>query len=552
MRDKTMLACFLKRGAGIFLAHIRTVLVLFLVVSRAIAQPGNLDDTFGGGLVTRGGGLGMAVTTQPDGKILITGRADNSDDDLMVARYHPSGLRDASFGLQGMVTWNGGYDDRGEGIVVQPDGRIVVVGTTGNGTDDDMMVARFNADGSLDSGFGINGIVILNGFSLDEGHAVALQPDGRIVAVGRSFIGGSNDFIVVRLNSDGTPDTGFNGVGVMKWDNGGNQESAMGLALQPDGRIVVVGYSFSAGYDDLAVIRINANGTMDNSFGFNGVLLWDGMGEARGAEVALQGDGRIVMVGERELVGTVDVLVMRLNGDGTLDNTFGTLGVATWDGGAEDQGTDVLVESNGRIVISGFTNNGSDNDALLLRFDSSGNLDGGFASGGVFIWDGGYSDLFHALSLQPDGMILGIGGTYGGAQWDAMLMRLYGGSPVTGIFPDITVNGGDGPLFLQQTDSLTVSWSLQNNGITDNSDWWLAVDTPFGIWFWTFFGWTDSLLPFYSGSLYTLDVFSSPAIPLLGLPAGNYTFYFGVDMNMDGNINIPSLYLDSAVVNLAP
>ena len=541
MRNMTMLAGFLKCGAGLFLAHALIVMVLFTLVPLAIAQPGNLDDTFGGGLVTRDGGLGMAVTTQPDGKILVTGRADNGDYDLMVARYHPSGMRDASFGLQGIIIWDGGFDDRGEGIVVQPDGKIVVVGTTGNGADDDMMVARFNADGSLDSGFGINGIVILNGFSLDEGHAVSLQPDFRIVEEGRSFIIGSNDFIHVRIKSDGTPDSGFNAVGVMKWDNGGNQESASGLALQPDGRIVVVGYSFSGGNDDLAVVRVNANGTLDSGFGNNGVLLWDGFGEARGADVALQGDGRIVVVGERDFIGTVDVLVLRLNGDGTLDNT--------WDGGAEDQGTDVLVENDGRIVVSGFTNNGSDNDLLLLRFDSSGNLDGEFASGGAFIWDGGYSDLFHSLSSQPDGMILGIGGTYGGAQWDVVLMRLYGG---TGIIPDITVNGGDGPLFLQPTDSLTVSWSLQNSGITDNSDWWLAVDTSFGIWFWTFFGWTDSPLPFYSGPLYTLDMFSSPAIPLLGLPAGTYTFYFGVDMNMDGNISIPSLYLDSAVVNIAP
>ena len=483
MRDNKMLVNLLRRGFSLTVAHTFIGMALFLVVSHAIAQPGNPDDTFGGGLVTWGGfggDLGLAVITQADGKILVTGRADHGDDDLMVVRYHPSGMLDTSFGLLGVATWDGGYDDIGEGIAVQPDGRIVVVGTTGNGSDNDMMVVRFNTDGSLDDSFGIGGIVIINGSSFDEGHAVALQPDGRIVAAGRSFIGGSNDCLVVRLNSDGTLDNGFDGAGVLHWDNGGNQESASGLAVQSDGRIVVVGYSNSGGNYDLVVVRFNANGTLDNSFGNGGVLLWDGLGEASGAGVALQGDGRIVVVGKREMGGNVDLLVLRLNGDGTFDGSFGLLGIAIWDGGEEDQGTDVVVEGDGRIVVSGFSNNGSENDALLVRFDGGGNLDDGFASGGVFTWDGGHSDLLHALTLRPDGMILGIGGTFGSANWDVLLMRFYGGSAVTGIITDITVNGEDGPLFLQQTDSLTLSLSLQNSGITDNSDWWLAAATPVG------------------------------------------------------------------------
>lgn len=129
--------------------------------------------------------------------------------------------------------------------------------------------------------------------------------------------------------------------------------------------------------------------------------------------------------------------------------------------------------------------------------------------------------------------------------------RYYLRFQVPGIIPDITVNGDDGPLTLQQMDSVTLSLSLQNNGITTNADWWLAAVTPHGVLFWTPSGWTLSWLPAYSGPLFTLDIFASPAIPLLGFPTGTYTFYFGVDMNMDGNVNIQSLYFDTAVVHLA-
>ncbi|OPL17134.1 MAG: hypothetical protein AVO38_05910 [delta proteobacterium ML8_D] len=130
--------------------------------------------------------------------------------------------------------------------------------------------------------------------------------------------------------------------------------------------------------------------------------------------------------------------------------------------------------------------------------------------------------------------------------------RYYLRLQVPGIIPDIKVNGENGPLSLEQTDSLTLSLSLQNNGITANSDWWLATVTPVGIGFWTIFsGWTTSLMPAYSGPLFALDRFGSPAIPLLGFPSGLYTFYFGIDMNTDGNINLESLYFDTAVVYLA-
>ena len=116
--------------------------------------------------------------------------------------------------------------------------------------------------------------------------------------------------------------------------------------------------------------------------------------------------------------------------------------------------------------------------------------------------------------------------------------------------PDIKINGSDGPITLNQSDTLTLTVALDNNGQTDNADWWLAAVTPFGLWFYTFEGWTDALMPGYQGPLSYLDSFEVFSMPVSGLPAGTYTLYFGVDTVMDGNVTWDSVYYDTVEVNI--
>jgi len=126
-----------------------------------------------------------------------------------------------------------------------------------------------------------------------------------------------------------------------------------------------------------------------------------------------------------------------------------------------------------------------------------------------------------------------------------------GNPPLLDIpIPDIKVNESDDPITLTQSDTLTIIVSLNNNGITDNADWWLAADTPFGLFFFTFDGWTDAWVPGYQGPLFYLDSFEVLNMPVSGLPAGTYTLYFGVDTDMDGNVTWDSLYYDIVVVNI--
>ena len=116
--------------------------------------------------------------------------------------------------------------------------------------------------------------------------------------------------------------------------------------------------------------------------------------------------------------------------------------------------------------------------------------------------------------------------------------------------PDIKANGSDGPITLYQNDTLTITVSLNNNGITDNADWWLAADTPFGLYFYTFSGWVPYTEPAYQHALFYLPTYEVFSTPVSGLPAGTYTLYFGIDTVMDGDITWDSLYYDTVEVNI--
>jgi len=128
--------------------------------------------------------------------------------------------------------------------------------------------------------------------------------------------------------------------------------------------------------------------------------------------------------------------------------------------------------------------------------------------------------------------------------------RISPSSIIVETIPDIKANGSDGPVTLDQLDTLTVTVALDNNGITDNADWWLAADTPFGLFFFTFDGWTDAWMPGYQGPLSYLDSFEVLNMPVSGLPAGTYTLYFGVDTVMDGDVTWDSVYYDTVEVNV--
>ena len=325
------------------------------------------------------------------------------------------GVSDNSFDSDGIkaIDFSGGPNgDFGGAVVVQPDGKILMGGSTSGHFE--FALARMNPDGTLDTSFSSDGLQTNNLVSsTDEIVALALQPDGKIVAGGIAVVGGNLGYIVARYLSNGTLDTTFNGTGFTTINPTSGTDYAEDLILQPDGKILIVGNAANSS-TDIAVARLNADGTPDTTFDGDGLLITvvsPSQNDA-GYGIALQADGKIVVSGMTR-VTTPDVLVLRYNSDGSLDTTFDGDGKATTDiNGLSDHGYDVLVQQNGKIVVSASAGTASSgNDFTVLRYNTDGSLDTSFSGDGILpITIGSNADVPYSSVLQTDNKIV-IAGT---------------------------------------------------------------------------------------------------------------------------------------------
>lgn len=265
------------------------------------------------------------IQSQGDGKIVVAGYATTgtgaaADADFAVARYNSNGTLDTSFGSGGKARTNiAGKFDSAQGLVLQSDGKVVLAGRVGvdGGSDPDFGVVRYNTDGALDKGFGAGGIVRTD-FGLgnwEEANDVAVQPDGRLVVAGSVRVGTAFNFGLARFNVDGTPDTVFGTGGLVTTAFSTQGDSSRALALQADGKIVVVGQDASLGTNpDMAIARYLAtDGSLDAAFGSAGKVTVDFFGAIDGAEgVAIQADGKIVVGGFARNAGTTGFALARM------------------------------------------------------------------------------------------------------------------------------------------------------------------------------------------------------------------------------------------------
>lgn len=291
-----------------------------------------------------GNDIARSVTIQADGKIVVAGDTVTKDgsSNMLVARLNADGSPDAGFGKEGADGTPEGFvsislgngNDVVNDLVIAPDGKIVITGTHGEKDNSNMAVARLNADGTVDEGFGTaddgtpNGVVSISlGDGSDIARGVAISPDGKIVVTGESKSkDGSTNVIVVRVNGDGTLDDGFalsddgtpNGVASTSLGNG--NDYATDVVLQKDGKIVVAGYHEEGSSTNVAVLRFNPDGTLDEAFGVaedgtpNGIVnLSLGEGNDMASGVALQGD-KLILVGGTTVAkdGSKNIALMRL------------------------------------------------------------------------------------------------------------------------------------------------------------------------------------------------------------------------------------------------
>jgi uncharacterized delta-60 repeat protein len=326
-----------------------------------------------------------------------------------------AGGLDGAFGTGGTVTTDfAGNGDEARAVAVQPDGKIVAAGGA-LGATVDFALARYRADGTLDPTFGTGGKVTTDFGSNEEAFAVAGQPDGKIVAAG----GAATGFELARYNSDGSLDSTFGAGGKVttRFGLGLPFTRAHAIVLQPDGKIVVAGTATSATAPDFGLARYNPDGSLDSTFGAAGKVTTDIRG-TDGSDfawaVTLQPDGKLVVAGSAAGPSGDAFALARYTPAGALDSTFGSSGrVITGFGGDQDWAQAVAVQADGKIVAAGKTGNqccGGTFDFALARYTAGGTLDTAFGAGGKVTTDfAGGTDNAHALVIQADGKILAGG-----------------------------------------------------------------------------------------------------------------------------------------------
>ena len=421
---------------------------LFLALTASThGAPADLDPSFGaGGKVQASVGTearAFASVLQPDGKIVVGGRARTNRNypDFALARFLPNGNIDASFGTNGVVVTNLNRafapQDEIDALVLQPDGKIVAVGSA-RGTSGALIasaVVRYQANGAVDTTFGAGGIVFLDA-AVDR--AVILQADGRIVCAGGEGSAAEANFQLARLNPDGSLDGTFGAGGFVIIDFNGSGDGIWGLALQPDHKIVAVGQSRTAPSngtsDNFAAARLLPNGSLDPAFGSGGKVTTDfGTLSDVAFAAVVQPDGKIVLSGRAvPQTNAFDFGLVRYNADGSLDSTFGNGGKLTTNFfNGVDAAYSVKLQSDGKVVAAG-VRGGTFTAFGLARYNVNGSLDSTFGSGGIteIFFNGG--DEARALLIQPDGKIVAAGTADGGASiGDFALVRYQGDLQLT-------------------------------------------------------------------------------------------------------------------------
>ena len=264
--------------------------------------------------------------------------------------------------------------------------------------------------GTLDSTFGTMGKKTVSITQNDDARAIAIQPDGKIIAAGFTKFNTAtiHDFALVRLDTNGTVDNSFGTNGIVTTDFDNTDDKVTSLAIQPDGKIVVVGF---IEYQFSAIARYNANGSLDNSFGTNGKIIGTSNPLYSIAAVAIQNGNKIIVAGSAWNPSTfeMDFALQRYNSNGTLDNSFGSSGsVATAFGSAYDEAKSLIIQQDGKILVCGYSATSSSKDNFAIaRYNADGSLDNSFGNGGKVSTSVGIGhEIANSVGVQSDGKII--------------------------------------------------------------------------------------------------------------------------------------------------
>ena len=374
-----------------------------------------------------------------------------------VARYDAAGTLDPAFGTGGHVTITFARGAaEGYGVAIEPDGKIVVAGYAGSGTDGAFALARLLPDGTPDAGFGTNGQVItdIDPDFRDAAFALLRQPDGKIVAGGYTPYSG---WALARYLPNGSLDSTFGNQGIVETLIGDNTAYLFSLALQADGKILAGGQASPSCTDTcppgpFALARYLPDGTLDSTFGSGGIVqtIMSPAGDSRVYGLAVQPDGRILAGGPAGLncwdpgCSPPDFALARYTAAGTLDASFGSGGTVLTDFGASDDEANALaLQADGKIILAGFVSAPPDYYAhlALARYGPDGSLDPGFGYGGKQVVTSPYAGAeANALQIDSAGRLVAAGMGWGISGQDYLLARFLTTGP-----PPPTPTAGPSP-----------------------------------------------------------------------------------------------------------
>lgn len=400
--------------------------ILSLLATALHAQQGTLDHSFSvdgklATVLTTGNCVSRSVLVQPDHKIIAGGYARNTNtrNDFSLMRLNADGSPDTSFNTNGKAFVDfANLDDLCVGIALQSDGKIIAAGFTDTKHGFGFGLTRLNSDGTLDTTFGTNGKTIIEPAVTSFCSALAIQPDDKIVLAGHTLspVTLSNEFVVMRFNADGTTDPNFGTNGISSTAVGTGSSVANGMALQPDGKIILVGQTAndaSLRWEN-AIVRYNTDGTVDSFFGDNGQVivalpLSDGILES----VTVQPDGKIVAAGFAGTSPTSNqLLLMRFLEDGSPDFDFSGNGqLIALAAAVNNVLQSVLLQGDNILVAGSSTQNGGDK-FLLAAFHLDGTANTAFGNNGSTLTHFADHDGINAMALTPDGKLVTAGVSY--------------------------------------------------------------------------------------------------------------------------------------------
>lgn len=366
---------------------------------------GELDATFGGGIVVTPAGPSRTasaaqVMVEADGRVLLAVTAWAGAYDVRFRRYSATGILDPTFAPP--TPTPAPSEPRAKALLRQADGRIVVAGESGSGGNEHMLVMRYGDGGVPDATFGTGGVASASVASTFEWlEATLVQHDEKIVAVGATKGLLNDDVLLLRFTRDGTLDPSFGAGGKVVTALDGRDDGAVGVVQQPDGKLVVGVYVYRTTLPRFGLVRYDTNGVIDPTFGTNGIVETSIQGNDAPVRLFQQASGKLLLVGTSIFGGSRFALV-RYQANGTLDTTFGTNGVVvTPNTGRADE---AIQQRDGKIVVGGLGFGPNGLTGVMVRYGADGVLDTGFGTGGKVLGSG--TSGFTVLMEQTDGKIV--------------------------------------------------------------------------------------------------------------------------------------------------